>query len=114
MPIGEGFGWDLLTAGVEQNTRRGSSATYESLTAPIMPGSRGLLKEAARRRGISIVAYCRRALAAFIVHDLGLDWDEFMQREPQTQPFGSIKRGQHLSGAGYGSWKVGCDDAGHP
>jgi hypothetical protein len=65
----------------------------------------GFVAEAARRRNLSITAYARRALMAFVCHDLELDWDEVMRDEPgiwtrQTLP-PDAGRGQ-----GHGPWRI--------
>lgn len=65
----------------------------------------GFVAEAARRRNLSITAYARRALLAFVCHDLGLDWDEVMADEP------GIWTRQELPpeagrGRGYGPWRI--------
>lgn len=67
----------------------------------------GLVLDASRRRGMSVAAYARRAVMAFVFADLGLDWETEMAHEPRT-------RNEYLSGddpqahAGYdfGSWKI--------
>lgn len=65
----------------------------------------GLVREAARRRNLSITAYARRALLAFVCHDLDLNWESVMADEPgiwsrQTLPPEASK------GRGHGKWKI--------
>lgn len=65
----------------------------------------GYVAEAARRRNLSITAYARRALLAFVSHDLGIPWEEIMRDEPglwhrQSEP--PAARG----GKGHGPWQI--------
>ena len=65
----------------------------------------GLVAEAAARRNLSITAYARRALLAFVCHDLGLDWDDVMADEPglwHRQSEAPAARG----GKGHGAWRI--------
>jgi hypothetical protein len=94
---------------------------------------RVLLGAAAQCRGLSASAYARRAICAFIAHDLGLDYamvtrfcpsvqdpenlaaKQAMGAAARTKSGGTINRGavEHTSddGLGYGCWEV-CDDGG--
>lgn len=101
------------------------SADWKELTldalemkpAPTSPGwglrlrfdmdDRVLLDQVAKMRGMSQSAYARRAIVAFIVHDLGLDWYEHNQNEIPIAPYGG--RGYHsmsMDGQGYGDWEI--------
>jgi hypothetical protein len=105
-----GDGWELLEDAVAQatDTRAARSAgKTESLAVRLGAGNRTLLKEAARQRGISMEGYLRRAVMAFLVADLGLDWDIVMASEPSTAGFGKEPRsGRREHGQGYGRWEV--------
>lgn len=78
---------------------------------------RYLLDEAARRRGLSMAGYCRRAIAAFVEHDLGLNTGEGAQHMPVPTTYGlhrghgnSMKTQDDLKG--YGKWVIrGLDEA---
>lgn len=71
-----------------------------------------LLDEAARRRGISMAGYARRALAAFIAYDLGLPLEEvtqYMSRATEYREWGA--HGRPLvrindDGSGFGRWVI--------
>ena len=69
-----------------------------------------LLKEAAQHRDISMVGYCRRAIAAMIAHDLGLAFKKVAQYGAQPVPYG--KSGAHFqqrtydNGMGFGPWTI--------
>jgi hypothetical protein len=65
----------------------------------------GLVIEAARRRNLSITAYARRALLAFVCHDLDVPWEDVMRDEPgiwhrQSEP------PEARGGKGHGPWKI--------
>lgn len=78
---------------------------------------RALLDEAARRRGMSMAGYCRRAIAAFVAHDLGIAPDEAGQYMPIPTPYRThhgmgniVKTRDNLSG--YGRWVItGLEEA---
>ena len=67
----------------------------------------GLVLKASRQRKMSVASYARRAVMAFVLQDLGLDWEETMRDEPRT-------RSEYLSGDdpeghegyGFGPWKI--------
>lgn len=74
----------------------------------ISPAQRSALMEAARLRGMSETAYIRRAVLAFVCHDLGIDWDVMMASE------GPVRRAGHsavydktpMRGKGFGRWRI--------
>jgi len=64
-----------------------------------------IIDEAARRRGIAIDGYARRALMAFVTRDLGLEWTEVMADEPTVYDWDDFEaREQH--GEGFGDWSA--------
>lgn len=74
-------------------------------------GFRPLLDEACRRRGISMAGYARRAVAAFVAHDLGLPLSEVaadMARPTGYRVEGGHGRGDktHDDARGMGPWKI--------
>ena len=69
------------------------------------------LYEASRRRGISMAGYARRALCAFLAHDLGLPMEELTQHCAQPtefRPEAGIGRWSKSNddGKGYGKWQI--------
>ena len=72
---------------------------------------RVLLDEAANRRGISMAGYCRRAIAAFVAHDLGLESKEAAKYMPVPSAYrvghghgNIVKTEDDLKG--YGKWVI--------
>ena len=77
-----------------------------------------MLRAAATSRGMSSVGYARRAIAAFISHDLGIEFTEVTRNFPAPFRHGEaldpnnpngvhMKRGLTVDdGQGYGDWKV--------
>lgn len=68
---------------------------------------------AARVRGISRMGYMRRAVAAFVAADLGVEFESVVAGGAMPQPHEStgevvvgIGRGANDDGAGYGTWQV--------
>lgn len=72
----------------------------------LYPWMRSLLVDAARKRGISIGAYCRRAVMAMIARDMGEDYYELMRDEPMTRSFANEGKQAALRGHGYGPWAI--------
>lgn len=81
-------------------SRRSSAINYPASLFP-------LLVEAARRRGMSVTAYQRRAVLAFAVWDLGLDWMHELEDEgPIAPPEGQVISREPARGRGFGRWKI--------
>jgi hypothetical protein len=78
---------------------------------------RVLLDEAASRRGMSMAGYCRRAIAAFVAHDLGITPRAAAQYMPIPTPYGRLRGSGHKlitrdNLAGYGKWVItGLEEA---
>lgn len=72
------------------------------------------LVRAARRRGISISGYIRRATLAFVAADLGMKPEELFELDSGITPIG--RRGapasKDLDGELYGKWEVQPGDSG--
>ena len=72
---------------------------------------RVLLNEAAKRRGISMSGYCRRAVAAFIARDLGISLERVVSYTAAPAPYGTGAGGRlrktQDSGQGFGPWVIG-------
>jgi hypothetical protein len=77
-------------------------------TTPIdlTPHMKQLATVAAARRGLSIAAYARRAVMAFVVRDLGLDWYETMEDEPKVRLSARSVKSELGPGVGFGPWKI--------
>ena len=79
---------------------------------PVSYPWKSLLKKAAEARGMSAAAYARRAVSAFIAHDLGLTLSEVVRTTPAVltpqQSAESARKGvaPKDDGQGYGQWKV--------
>lgn len=78
---------------------------------------RKLLDEAAMRRGCSMAGYVRRAMLAFVIHDLGLSPEEAGQHMPRPTPYGKNggsgnKTLTQDNLTGYGPWVItGLEEA---
>lgn len=64
--------------------------------------------KAARKRGISISGYIRRATAAMAALDLGIDPVEIFEKDVAITPIGRIGAlpSKDLDGTLYGTWEV--------
>lgn len=102
MPTGPDWRELLLAELDAKNIRapRTSMAIMLHLTA------HGLILAAARKRGMSIGAYARRAAIAFAVHDLEADWDEVMQDEAAVGERGGGAVRAKGRGRGFGPWRI--------
>lgn len=80
-----------------------NSGTYVFYDPPL----RVLLNEAAHRRGIGVTGYCRRAIAAFIAHDLKMPLGEVTRHmaKPTMENKGARKR-TFDDGQGFGPWLI--------
>lgn len=69
-----------------------------------------LLTEAARRRGISMAGYSRRAIAAFISYDLGIPFEDITKFCALPTEFRVVGTGRSVKlnddGQGYGKWQI--------
>lgn len=66
---------------------------------------RPFVVRAARKRGMPVSAYLRRAVLAFVVRDLDLDWDEVMEDEPSIDAEDNLPP-RRYRGRGFGNWKI--------
>jgi hypothetical protein len=104
----DGPGWDLLTDAVQRSisVKRIAPNTDKFMVRTALT-TRPLLLHAAQARGVSTDTYIRRALSAFLVYDLGLDWWELLSDEPWATLSGqSLHERRPLAGAGYGPWQI--------
>lgn len=73
-------------------------------------GLREFFDEAARRRGMTLAGYARRALVAMIAFDLNVDAEELSKYTAQPQPYGAVtpaRRGAtHDDFTGHGRWRI--------
>lgn len=70
------------------------------------------LLQAARKRGISVSGYARRAILAHVALDLGLKATDLFELDSFVQPFagGTPNSGERdLDGKLYGRWEVRAD-----
>lgn len=71
---------------------------------------RVLLDEACMRRDISLTGYGRRAMVAFIAHDLGLPLEEVAKYAAVPTGYGATGGGRlkrtHDDGRGKGLWRI--------
>lgn len=71
-----------------------------------------LLDEAAHRRGISMNGYARRAVAAMIAHDLGMEFTDVCQHMAlpmnyeRVKPPNWNKYPRNDTGEDYGDWRI--------
>lgn len=95
---------DLLVDQVDQDQGR---EPRRSLAINFPPSMAGHIIKVARQRDMSITALARRALMAFVVHDLGLDWAEVMADEPRLRTFDAQGTEPERScGTGHGPWRI--------
>lgn len=71
---------------------------------------RVLLDEACLRRNISLTGYIRRAMIAFLAHDLGMKIGDVAQYAAEPVGYGKTGGGRrertHDTGTGRGRWKI--------
>lgn len=71
---------------------------------------RVLLDEACYRRNISLTGYARRAMVAFIAHDLGMPIEEVARHSAVPAEYGATGGGRlkrtEDNGRGKGFWKI--------
>jgi hypothetical protein len=79
---------------------------------PVSYPWKSLLRRAAEARGMSAAAYARRAVSAFIAHDLGLTLEEVVRTTPavltpqQKAEAARNRQSPKDNGQGYGQWTV--------
>lgn len=75
---------------------------------------KALISMAAKRRGISISGYVRRALAAFVASDLEMSYEDVLREFPYPAPSGAsgaqwvhndLTPQDFDNGEGYGDWR---------
>lgn len=92
--------------------RRGRERGY-SFTISAHRELAPLIKRAAAMRGCTTTTYVRRALAAFLAHDLGMRLTDVTRTFPAAVQSGmrntpGLAKGQRSEddGEGYGSWRI--------
>lgn len=79
----------------------------KGVTFDAMPAYWDLLRQAVKKRGITRVSYLRRAVAAFIAHDLDLPLEQVLTHTPQVIPPRVVPTDPtHDDGTGYGLWRI--------
>jgi hypothetical protein len=100
---------DKVNSKAERSQMRGRSPLQQF---PVSYAWKALLKRAAEARGMSSAAYARRAVSAFIAHDLGLTLSEVVSTTPAvlTRQEAAESARNRISpkddGQGYGKWEV--------
>lgn len=87
-----------------RRNRRGMKGRYLEARPPFFH----LLRIAANKRGIPMASYMRRAVAAFIAHDLDLTEAEILQHTPYPKPAYSVEKFKQRpdDGTGFGPWHI--------
>lgn len=104
-----GAGWERLSDQIDNTVAKPAhrSVRIDRLGTRVPQGFRSQTMKAARRRGLSMEAYIRRALASVMVYDLGLDWWELMVDEPWTQEYAAgLSERRPLAGSHFGPWHI--------
>lgn len=65
-----------------------------------------ILREAARRRDISLGSFVRRCALSFAIHDLELDRDVVFANEQNVKRFATQEMGRSYAGRGFGAWII--------
>lgn len=65
-----------------------------------------VLREAARRRDISLAAFVRRCALAVAAHDLGVPYLALTVIEGPVTRFGIHEQGRDYAGKGFGPWII--------
>jgi hypothetical protein len=95
-------------------TRGASDSAHISRVGFLIAAHRFLVI-AARKRGISISGYIRRATLAVVAMDLGLEAVDLFELDAGITPIGRVgsKPTKDLDGALYGRWEVQPRDPGY-
>lgn len=108
-------GWQdraVRGAGIAPGQKDGKKALSVGTNVPWQ--FKALLSMAAKRRGISISGYIRRALSAYIATDLEMKYEDVLKELPFPAPFGmqgaqwlhnELNPQDHDTGEGYGDWR---------
>lgn len=70
---------------------------------------RRMIQEAAKKRNITIAAYIRRSIAAFVAYDLGVTAQEVLAEGPGAADWGDVglrAEGPEDGVTGYGPWRI--------
>jgi hypothetical protein len=94
----------------DQIAANGKRAGRRSVAVNYPTGLYAVVRDAAKRRGMSMTAYQRRASLAFAVHDLGLDasWAALMVEEPAVTGYvtGADKPLDCAGFGPFGAWRI--------
>lgn len=104
-----GFGWaDKVRGNVARTAEKRGRRTHavSRLGLEIMPRCMPLLMEAARRREVSPTGYIRRAMLAFIAHDLNMPFERVLATDPRFSPPGSRRAIDDPEGKLGGPWDI--------
>jgi hypothetical protein len=104
-----GFGWrDRVVGNVARTSevRVRRTKAVSRLTMEVTVGIMPLLMEACRRRQISPTGYIRRAMLAFIAHDLNRPLEDVLVHDPRFSPPGSRIVVPDPEGKMGGPWEI--------
>lgn len=102
----------VRAAGVRERNPGASDVAHISRVGFSVDAHRFLI-QAARRRGISISGYIRRATLAVVAMDLGLEATDLFELDVAIAPVGRRgKPSRDLDGQLYGYWEVRPDEHG--
>lgn len=93
---------------------RGASDNFRISRIGFSTAAHPFLVKAARTRGISLSGYIRRAVMAWVAHDLGLDRIQLFELDAGITPIGRVgsRPTKDLDEKIYGRWEVHRDDIG--
>lgn len=113
--MGRGDGWrdvirDAVTVKAAETASRNRAASDKIRISRVgfLPAFHVFLVRAAKRRGISVAGYIRRAVAALVAMDLELDVRDLIELDAAVTPIGKngTRPTKDLDGALYGRWEV--------
>lgn len=107
-------GWQERALGRVSERQKGSQRSTErkhGMYLFIDDRFKALLDEAAMRRDISMTGYARRAVAAMIARDLGLDFEEVVMHSAQPTNYKQTnvrgpKAKSYDNGKNHGPWAI--------
>lgn len=105
---------DAVTTRAAETTQRSRGASDSNRISRVgfHPDAHIFLVRAARKRGISLSGYIRRATMAVVAMDLGLEARDLFGLDAAITPIGRIGAPptRDLDGELYGRWEVRPDD----
>lgn len=107
-------GWQeraLAAVKARQKKSKRSTERRDGILNTFDPELKPYIDEAAKRRGMSMASYSRRALAAFVAYDLGVPIQEILKHMSLPVPYRTYGGGRPLKrldddGSGFGDWGI--------